>query len=68
MARSKRFKAQVLLRPGLAIMAAWVVALIALAIGLPVPPVVVLALIVSARVFQLLGKTDNGTQEPEAGG
>jgi hypothetical protein len=39
-------------------MAAWVVALIALAIGLPVVAVVVLALIVSAGVFQLLGKTD----------
>jgi hypothetical protein len=54
--RAKRFNAQVLLRPGLAIAAAWIVALIALAIGLPVVAVVVLALIVSAGVFQLLGK------------
>jgi hypothetical protein len=41
-------------------MAAWVVALIALAIGLPVAPVFVLALIVSAGIFQLLGKTGPG--------
>ena len=59
--RAKRFNAQVLWRPGLAIVAAWIVALIALAIGLPVAPVFVLALIVSARIFQLLGeKIDPG--------
>ena len=45
----------------MAIGVAWIVALLALAIGLPVVPVFVLALIVSARIFQLLGeKTDPG--------
>jgi hypothetical protein len=55
--KTKRSDPEVLLRPGMAIFAAWVVALIALAIGLPVTPVVVLALIVSAGIFRLLGNT-----------
>ena len=54
---TKRFRPEVLLRPGMTILAGWVVALIALAIGLPVAPVVLLALIVSAGLFRLLSKT-----------
>jgi hypothetical protein len=47
-----------LLKIGIAIVAAWVCALIAAAAGVPLVAVVVLALIVSAGVFQLLGKSE----------
>ena len=47
-----------LLRVSIAIVAAWVCALIAAAAGLPLLAVAVLALIVSAGVFRLLEKSE----------
>ena len=47
-----------LLKIGIAIVAAWVCALIAAAAGVPLLAVVVLALIVSAGVFRLMGKSE----------
>jgi hypothetical protein len=47
-----------LLRIGIAIVAAWVCALVAAAAGVPLLAVIVLALIVSAGVFRLMEKSE----------
>jgi hypothetical protein len=47
-----------LLKIGIAIVAAWVCALIAAAAGVPLLAVIVLALIVSAAVFRLMEKSE----------
>jgi hypothetical protein len=52
------FKPGVLLKIGIAIVAAWVCALIAAAAGVPLLAVIVLALIVSAGVFRLMEKSE----------
>ena len=54
----KAFKPSILLRVVVAIVAAWVCALITAAAGLPLLAVVVLALMVSAGVFRLLEKSE----------
>jgi hypothetical protein len=51
-------KPGILLRVSIAIVAAWVCALIAAASGVPLLAVVVLALIVSAGVFRLMEKSE----------
>jgi hypothetical protein len=54
--RPRVFGTGTLLRLGIAIGAAWVAALIAAAVGVPLLAVLVLALIVSAGVFRALQK------------
>jgi hypothetical protein len=51
-------KPEILVKVGIAIVGAWICALIAAAAGVPLLAVLVLALIVSAGVFQLLGKSE----------
>ena len=48
----------ILLKLGIAIVAAWIVALIAVAAGMPLSAVLVLALIISAGVFRILKKPE----------
>ena len=54
----KWFDFSVLIKLVIAIAAAWIPALIAVAAGLPLLAVLVLALIISAGVFRLLAKSE----------
>ena len=55
------FRTGALLRLGIAIVAAWIAALIAAAAGMPLLAVLVLALIISAGVFRILRKPESPT-------
>ena len=57
--RRKLFKPGILLKPAIALVAAWVTALLALAAGMPLLPVLVLALVVSAGVYRLLERSQS---------
>ena len=52
--KPKWLNSDTLLKLGIAIIAAWVAALIAAAAGMPLLAVIVLALVISAGVFRLL--------------
>ena len=54
----KWFDSSILIKLGIAIVAAWIPALVAVAAGVPLLAVLVLALIMSAGVFRLLAKSE----------
>jgi hypothetical protein len=59
--KPKWFENGILLKLGIAIVAAWIAALIAAAAGMPLLAVLVLALIISAGVFRILRKPESPT-------